>query len=420
MTNNKISAQPFDCMQYFYSDVQKPLIRALIRFSGHMNETILKKAVCLSINVIPLINCCFDEKDHCWKKRKFKADDIVHVVEVQEGDDDPTEKLLLSSVDIMKGPQLRIFLVRKMKYDVLCIIINHMISDGAGFKEYLYVLSNIYSQFQKNINFSTKLYRNNKRNLGQLLKNISFKEKINILFSKSDSHKLDRGLILPLKGDKSKPFVVIRCLNKEYFLKIRNFAKIRNVSINDMLLTTYMRALYKITGHTSITVPCPVDLRKYKGKDQICGICNLTGSYICHATIKPSDTFNDTLKIVSKQMKINKSSNNCLKKPMMFHMLFHIVSFRTLKKLFYKLSSVPVTSYTNLGIINADKLCFDKLDIDDAFISTAVKYAPYFQVSISTYKNCCTMTSSFHGTKEDRKTIEGFFDCMECELNSIF
>ena len=61
ISNTKIKAQPFDCMQYFYGTVQKPLIRCYTRFNGHMNENALRRAINLSFSAVPLIGCCFDE-----------------------------------------------------------------------------------------------------------------------------------------------------------------------------------------------------------------------------------------------------------------------------------------------------------------------------------------------------------------------
>ena len=118
-------------------------------------------------------------------------------------------------------------------------------------------------------------------------------------------------------------------------------------------------------------------------------------------------------------MQAQKESYACLKGPMLYHMMFHILPFGTVRKLFYKISPVPVTSYTNLGIIDDEKLRFSSLTVENAFISTAVKHVPYFQLSVSTYGGCCTLTSSLYATEEDRKNVEDFLSQVENELNSL-
>lgn len=415
-----IKAQPFDCMQYFYNSVQEPLIRAMIRFNGHVNEVLLKNAVQISINMVPIIDCYFDKRSHTWEKRNLTSDDIVHLIKVEENDKSFIEKLLLSSIDIAKGPQLKIFIVRDSDFDTLCIIINHMVSDGGGFKEYLYLLSTLYSQLEEGIHISSEYLKCGKRDLNQLLKNFTLKEKLHILFSKLPTNSQGSDpVFMPLKGDKSNQFISIYRLNKVQLNKIKYFAKSNNSSINDLFLTAYIRALHKMTGCTHIAVPCPVDLRKYKKPEQTCDICNLTANYFCNVTVASNSTFISTLAEVTRQMKANKKSTACLKGPMLFHMMFHILPFNLMRNLFYKISPIPVTSYTNIGIIDSEKLHFEKLSIDDAFISTAVKYAPYFQLSISTYENCCTLTSSLHGTEEDRRIVDSLFYSMESEFNCL-
>lgn len=420
MANNKVKAQPFDCMQYFYTAAQEPIIRCLVEFSVHLNESTLKQAIDLSIGAIPLVTCCFDEKSHCWRKHGFTADSIVHLIEARNDDWAAAKKLLLSSIDRSCEPQLKILLVRGEKSDALCIIINHMVSDGGGFKEYLYLLADLYSKCEKDPGYHEKLGLFGKRNLNQLLRNLTFTQKLGILFSNASSHKPDPAMILPIKGDLSSPTLVIHRIEKEPFARIRSFAKSNRASINDMLLAAYIRVLHKVTGCINITVPCPVDLRKYKTAGQTCGICNLTSNYFCHVDMTSDEPFWDTLKKVSTQMRAQKESNACLKGPMLFHMMFHLLPIGMMRKLFYKIAPVPVTSYTNLGIIDDEKFCFGDLAVEDVFISTAVKKAPYFQLSVSTYRGYCTLTSSFYGTKEDRNTVEFFLNQVEDEMNSLF
>ena len=419
MAYNKLKAQPFDCMQYFYGAAQEPLIRCLVQFNGHLNESTLKRAIDLSIAEFPLIACCFDEKSHCWRKRGFTADSIVHSIEVRGEDGAAAKKLLLSSIDRTCEPQLKIFLAREDKFDTLCVIINHMVSDGGGFKEVLYLLADLYSKCEKDADYHVKPQPFGKRNLNQLLQNLGLKKKLSILFSKTQSQKPDPAMILPINGDPSSPILVIRRIEKEQFSQIRSFAKSSRASVNDMLLAAYIRALHRATGCTDITVPCPVDLRKYKREGQMCGICNLTANYSCHVDVTSDEPFGDTLKKVSGQMRVQKESDICLKGPMLYHMMFHILPFGTVRKLFYKISPVPVTSYTNLGMISNEEFRFGDLAVEDAFISTAVKHVPYFQLSISTYGGRCTLTSSLYGTEKDQKTVEDFLRQVENELNSL-
>ena len=421
MASNKIKAQPFDCMQYFYGTVQKPLIRCYSRFNRHMNENALREAVDLSFSVVPLIGCCFDEKSHCWRKHFFSPPDVLHTVEANGKDTEEIARtLLLSPIDLALEPQLKVILVKGNCHDDLCVIINHMISDGAGFKQFLYLFSRLYSECAKDPDCCERPVPFDRRDFGQILQNLSTRDKLSLLSTKSNSEKQDPLLRLPLNGDPYNPFIEILRLESDFFIQLKSFATINEASVNDMFLASYARVARQMTGCRTVTIPCPVDLRKYKMPGQTFGICNLTGSYSCSVAVDAGDSFETTLNEVSRQMQEKKASMNCLKGPMLYHLLFRMLPFRTMKKTFYKISPVPVTSYSNLGVLDQTKFCFGDLAVEDAFLSTAVKNPPYFQVSISTYENCCTLTSSMYGTEGDRNIVANFLARMRNELENIY
>jgi len=108
-------------------------------------------------------------------------------------------------------------------------------------------------------------------------------------------------------------------------------------------------------------------------------------------------------------MTAQKGSNTCLEEPMRLCMMFHVLPFNIMENMFYSASPVPVTFYSNLGVIDDQALNFEDHVIDDAFISMAVKSSSYFELAVSTFIGCCTLASSLHGTKEDREFISNFF-----------
>lgn len=418
MKNDRMKAQPFDCMQYFYGAVQEPRIRCLIRFQGAVSETVLKRAAGLSIGAVPLIGCIFDDKHHCWRKRGFTGEDIVHVAKYTDESDDAAFLFLMTGIDHTREPQVKITLLRGKTDDALCIVINHMVCDGAGFKEYLYLLGELYTRCEKGEDLVQPVPVG-RRDLGQLLQNLSFGKKLRILFSRPHFSKPDPTMVMPAREDSSTPMIVTASIEKDQFDKVRCYAKNSRVSINDILLTAYLRALRRATGCEQITVPCPVDLRKYKKPEQRCGICNLTGNYICSTDISPDEAFGVTLRKVSNQMQAQKTDNACLKGPMLFDIMFHTLPIRAVRSLFYSASPVPVTSYTNLGVLDEGKLRFGNRVVENAVISTAVKKSPYFQLSVSTFRGCCTLTSSFYGSDTDGERIREFLNRIVEEITGL-
>ena len=413
-------AESFDIMQYFYGAVHNPLIHCYIRFSGHINVSELKRAVTLSRKAIPLIQCCFDVTGRrpCWKDKEFTGEDIVHVIQSNPNDIEQINRLLASKTNIMKEPQLNIYLMNGQKADSLCIIINHMICDAVGFKEYLYLLSNIYTKLNENPSYMPNL-KPNLRSTRQLFFNMGLRQKLGILFSKYDLSKQKKQARICLDGDRSNPLFITHCIEKHELFLIKTYAKSQHASFNDMILTAYCRLLSRKTRTDRIVIPCPVDLRKYLRNNQKHGICNLTSNFICDVVIKEGDSFQNTLSQVSAQMNQQKNSSNCLKPIIMLELAFHLLSYQKMQKIFGKIFTIPVISYTNIGIIDSKLLKFANADILDVFVTGAIKYVPYFQVAVSTYEERCTLSCNLYGTTKDMVWIKSFLEELSKELLSV-
>jgi NRPS condensation-like uncharacterized protein len=200
---------------------------------------------------------------------------------------------------------------------------------------------------------------------------------------------------------------------------VHAFAKKYHASINDVFLTAYARALHEQFGWNDITIPSPVDLRRFGGERTKESVCNLAGNYYCNVQITQQENFTDTLQKVSAQMSMQKAGNECLKGPMLFHLLYKIMPYAILKKLFFRISPVPVTSYTNLGNIDEARLHFNGLQIKEAFFATAIKPVPYFQLTVSTFRNQCTLSSCTYAGGKDLKVIQGLMDQIMKQLEDI-
>jgi NRPS condensation-like uncharacterized protein len=413
----KIKTEAFDIMQYYYGTIHDPLIHCSIRFSGYLDEAALKKAVTLSEKALPLLRCCFEAtvRRPYWKDHGFTAEDIVQVIEAGPNEEAQKEQLLASTIDIARGPQLQIYLVKGKSSDTLCIIINHMICDGAGFKEYIYLLSDLYTQCHDNIDFTPSL-ESPSRSAWQLFTNFSFLEKLNILFAKYDLAIPNNQLAFDLQGDNNNPFLVTQRIPKEDFLAIKGDAKKWGVTVNDLILTAYIRILHRKLRKDTIILPCPVDLRKYLSPHLKHGICNLTGDYICNVTLDENESFEDTLIKVAGQMQQQKSSTNCLKGVMLLEFIFRVFPFRAVQKILRKTHTIPVVSFTNLGVIDKQRLHFGVIGINDAYMTGAIRHVPYFQMAVSTYDDSCTLSSNLHGTPQDKVTIKDFLIQVQQEL----
>ncbi len=411
----KIRAEAFDILQYFYKTVHDPIIRCVVSFSGHIDGAALKKAVTVSSNAIPQVRCCFDlsARRPYWRDTEFTGDDIVSIVESAYGEK-RLDSLLASSIDIEHEPQLKIYVLRETGADTLCILINHMVCDGAGFKEYLYMLAGLYTDCLAGKNVRVPDYYG--RGFWPLFNRLTPMEKAKTLFNSYDLARQKQYVHLPLEGDNENPFLVVRRISRENMLLVKTYAKDKGATLNDMFLTAYIRLLGRKTGEGRIILPCPVDLRKYVPPGWKHGICNLTSNLICDVSLVPEGSFEDTLKKVSGQMREQKNGYSCLKPLINMELVFSLLPFKVLQKNFSRIFKIPVVSYSNLGIVDQDSFCFGDASIRDAYLTAAVKRTPYFQVSVSTFDGGCTFSCNFHGTANDKAWIRDFLLELETEM----
>jgi NRPS condensation-like uncharacterized protein len=419
---DKYKVEIFDIWQYFAKPGYEPLIRCRIDFANHIDADILKKAVTLSFNAIPLISCRFDDTSRRprWIEKKFTGDDIVHLVNAHHDTDEQITGLLASDIDFATEPQLKLYLVRRNDGDTLCAIINHMICDGAGFKEYLYLLSKLYSDCKSRGDAPVPEY--NSRGIKPLFADITLAEKIRIMRSSYDAY--DSSITTEQAGvafeeGADSPFMQTRAIAPDDFAKIKNFAAQNGVTVNDMLMTAFARAFCSDTGTDKIKFSCTMDLRKYIPAGEKHGICNLSTNCMCGISVRENDPFASTLKQVFEQMQSHKSNDNILKSVMLWNLAVHLLPYRFLERNYNKVVTYPIISFTNLGIISRESLCFEDSPIKSAYLTASIKAAPHLQMTVSTYGDSCTLGCNIYGADCDKKWVEQLLDGVVTELFNL-
>ncbi|CCQ19771.1 4-dihydroxy-2-butanone 4-phosphate synthase [Listeria monocytogenes] len=167
---------------------------------------------------------------------------------------------------------------------------NHMLADGAGFKEYLYLLSELYSNLLENLDYAANLSLGS-RSLKQVFDQLSRNE-IKSIFTEKTKQKAVHNPTFPLKGDPKNP-------------------------------------------KTSS------------------GITNLTANITCQ---------------ISADNVIRKHTSSRQKPLRIYYLLELIFKKKNYKKASEKMYSIPKTSFTNIGIIDEEKLVFEGSTLTDCFI----------------------------------------------------
>ena len=412
----KYQLELLDQFLFFQEDNNDHQIRCVIHFGDLLDRTCIQKAILQSIRMIPILGCRFveNEKRSYWEKVPLnKMVDRIFTFVDSDNPEDEIVAFLSAKTDESAGPQIRIKIIRNTDKDTLCIVLNHMAFDGTGFKEYLYLLGRLYSECKSGQESSLRKEIGGDRSLGRIFKQFKFGERLRVLTLPPNSTEKRTGLHFPrtLKGDVQPLFLTYKLL-QEQTNRIKQFGKENGFTVNDMIIAGYYRALYHFIQNPdglSLGIPCMIDLRRYlpEGTDAI--FCNLPS--MVETRCEPDLTFTETVREINKQMNEHKDGYPGLYGFGILSLIQKILSYKRLKK-FIRKRGYPLISISNLGVIDSKRLHFDGNEVKEAAIMTALKHFPYFQLTFSTYKDVITLSISLFGTKEDRESVQRFFEIL--------
>ncbi|EPT8859946.1 condensation domain-containing protein [Listeria innocua] len=414
-------AEPSDVKHYISGEKMKNdhHLHTVLTFDNHLNIDVLKKAVMQSTKKLPLLLCHFKEtnKGAFWQESVFSAEDLVFLIKTTEPEAE-VNRALVRKLSTENGPQIRLTIVRTELADKLVIILNHMLADGAGFKEYLYLLSDLYSKLLENPNYQANLSLGS-RNLKQVFDQFSRKE-IKTIFTEKTNRKTVYNPTILLKGDPKNPKIIWTKLPKEIFDGIVHYAKENEATVNDVFFAAMVRIVQRTTHQNELSIDCPVDLRKYLPGKASQGITNLTANITCQINANDDLTsFESTLQAVKNSLNPQKNSLAPLRIYYLLELIFKKKSYSFAKKASEKMYSIPKTSFTNIGIIDEEKLIFDGSTLTDCFICGSLKYAPFFQVAATTFRGELTLSTNLHGTTRDHDWQEHFLDQLAREFTLL-
>lgn len=415
-TNTDMGA--LDEMEFFFKSYNNSCLYCNIYFKGFIDLNNLKTAVILSMNKVPALKSkLITSSFHLhWELTNVDINKVISLIQtdnIQKG----FNNFINESINEFTGPQIKISVLRALNGDTVCFMINHMICDAAGFKQYLYMLSEIYNNVINHKDY-TKSFENIKTvNPSKILKTLNFRKKFKLL--SSHYKKYDNNIQFPFGETGSSPFIITYTLSPARFKLLKSYARSLNATINDAVMAAFLRTLYKILNlepNKSISIPCMIDLRRFLKCKNFQSICNLASAITCTIGSDIGKNFDETVLKVKNDMDKKKNSLLALSGLLQFNILIKFIPHKLLKKILDKIFTNPKISITNIGIIDKNRLEFHDLKIENAFMTGAIKYTPYFQLSLSSFDEFLTFAVNIFGSNNDIKIINNFFSILDKEL----
>ncbi|MEA4895183.1 MAG: hypothetical protein VB064_07960 [Oscillospiraceae bacterium] len=372
----------------------------------------------MMLNAIPILSWTYTDlgKNSYWKDSTGSLWDDLFTLTYSRKD---FERFTGSRTDEKAGPQIKFCLLRE-ENDSLSVVINHMVTDGGGFKQCMYLFAGFYSQLLKSQNFVPEHTLYGDRGFESIVRGQSIIHRLGLLLSGRRDNNQRSTFGFPMDNSKStSPFIVSREIPEELFRALKLQRLRSGATVNDFVLAAYFRALSKMLGMEGleISIPIMIDMRRYLQDKDFMTPTNLSSTTIVKTAVLPGDSFADTLNKISFIMNRKKSGklgmNTFLKLDAGFR-----IPFVNAYGIMAKVLKHPSISMTNIGIIDSSKLVFDGLSIENAVMFASIKYRPYLQLSVTSFGEKMTLGFGLYGSERDRENIEVLLDYLDKELNS--
>ncbi|HDR7869791.1 MULTISPECIES: hypothetical protein [Bacillus] len=401
------------------------LIKVVLELESHLDLYLMKKAIRISIDAVPVLGCSFEERDSepVWK-RFINIDAMEWCLFEESQNQQASLKNFLISSFLPNNRQFQTKLIRTDSNDILCLVFNHACTDAAGIKDYLNILSEIYNNLIENKDYYPVSNAFENMDTQKIFKNLGISN-LSQDWNPKQEASAPTWAFPYNKVKKQSLKVAVHKLNQKEFKSLYLYAKERDATINDLIMTAFYRALFvliKTNDLEPMEITTTADLRRYLPTKKAQSICNLSGKINMKLMKINNETFDGTLNRISLMMKNLKKNNpginNAIAMELLRGMGYKNVSLfleNSSKKAIANEKSSPL--FSNMGIIAKYPLKMGNSLVKDAYIVSPAGYPPNFIFAFGSYNDILTMTVSYYEPTTSTEDITHFFNLLTNELS---
>lgn len=425
---NTIKAEMWDRMQFLFRNYYDRMVHAKLVYEGSFDMTALKNAVLYMIEKAPVLHSSFNTTviEPYWKKEDYVIDDIVSYEKVQNADEE-SDAWLLGVIPYDNNVQIKITVFEDEMHSVLAMRVNHMCMDGGDAKYFLATLCENYASIKAR-NYSALKMKDGSRSYDQVYSKLEGEELKSARNLYKNISKSEDKVYFPWSEStaEDKNQIVKRTIDEQTFTTLKSVAKKMGITVNDAIMACVFRSLYELCSlkdEDSLTVSCAIDLRKHIVEGGLQGGLTNHTAWMAVRTLEKGATLQDTVVNVIRSTKGFKRDKfmGLYSLPLLklaYTILPHDVAEMAIKIGYDN----PLIAVSNIGILDDKKLAFDGLKLVGGFMSGAVKYKPFFLMSITTMLGKVTLSTAIRGNAKDIEVANHYFDLVERnieEFNSL-
>ena len=162
-----------------------------------------------------------------------------------------------------------------------------------------------------------------------------------------------------------------------------------------------------------------VDMRRYLSeRDANPPLTNLSSMVASQLGYRPNETFDSALGRIKAAVDGKKELDLGLNAFAKLDFLFRIFGDWSAHGVLRKQLRQPLICMTNIGVLDEARLSLADLRPSDGFMCGSIRYKPYFQLAMSTYRGELTLTSNLYGDPEDRVRVDAFLEEVEFSIGA--
>ncbi|WP_407308950.1 condensation protein [Desulfosporosinus sp. SB140] len=386
--------------------------QAILRLDGRLDFDRLVKAVRLSVDAEPVLGCRFVEGNPPYWKRSENIDEVMFCSLEEVPDANTTvQRFLESPLDMDNDPKVKVKLIRSDECDIVGIKVNHACCDGTGIKEYVQLVSDIYSRLDGSGKAFVPIQSIRGRgDQDRLFKSLGIADPDSLWIPGSDI--LIPTWAFPWKQDTSSTTRIAACrISPDQVDAINSYVKSRGATINDMILAAYYRAMLKM-GQPVYGVPMginlTVDLRRYLPDNKTEALRNFSGSVNTWLSMVENESFDETLSRVVYMMNDIKRGYPGLQSAIGLERLEKI-SFKEALAYYQATTGIGknrakcpvytgnrcIASLSNIGILSKELIKMGDVIVSDYYIIPPVVSAPGLLLVANTYNGIMRLAAGF-------------------------
>jgi NRPS condensation-like uncharacterized protein len=392
-----IPATANDQWNYLLKGIWDQMIHLLISFEGQCDEETLDRAVRLALDAEPLTLMKFVEGNVPQFTGSAPDPGMPVYSVVRTPDPERTLALLLAKpVDPAKGPLARIRLIRS-DHDLLCISLNHTITDAYGVKSFGSLIARLYRSLTNQTRY-IPLENLHDRSFGRIFSHFSAEDRERACRQFQDREEVWSFPVSSLrKGARCYERIT---LDTAEFMRIRENAHNRGFTINDLLLSAFALALGESAPAppgTCIPVLTSIDLRRYLPPDAYPSLANLSVAFEVPIRLSSSGTTISAVNAAMARRKIGYAGIGAAENLCRTFDAGYLAVKRQLASMERETEAGLLGKnpfFSNLGVIPEGILGFG-IPVRTAWMLPPVQYPPGFGLAASTCQGRLTLSAGF-------------------------